>query len=1036
MQKTQNLLMTTFLLLLAGSLIAQERLVTGIVSDLSDGESIPGVNVLVKGTSNGVITDIEGIYSIVVDQNDAILVFSFIGYKTQEVIVGNRNEIGVQLETDLQSLDEVVVVGYGTQEKRHLTGAIGSIEMDETLASRPVGDFGQAMYGKVAGVRVQNSSGAPGSSSRIQIRGINSISGGTAPLIVIDGVPMPSFDLNAVNAADIQSIEVLKDAASSAIYGSRAANGVVLVTTKHGKAGESTLAVNYTYSSQRVMRYIDMMNGPQYAQAAIDGAQNGWIDIGGDPNAANTIEARGQYKYTWPEALENPETLWDTDFQRLISRVAPMHKVDISASGGNDQSRYYFSAGVLNQAGTIKTTDYQRYTLNLKAETKMRAWFTVGGMLNVAYDDQSVLEASTMNAAREYPSIYPVYGNNGFLGGPNSVDGFENHYNILMRADNQGHPLWHLYGYDDNIHGMNAISNLFAEIALLPGLRYRSSFNASYNRSDRVYHEKNDRGVLVPSRARIVSTMQRTLQYTFENLLMYSKKWNDHQIDAVAGSEYNQRDMYNLHGERGDFDNDLLPFLAAGNTLINATDGASQYALSSILGRVNYNFKEKYLASATFRRDGSSRFGPENKWGNFPSFSAGWVVSEEAFMKNTALVTHVKLRASYGFTGNDDFLNYGWISQMQMGRVALGNNLSSSYFPSSVENPDLAWERTQQLNLGLDIGFKDDRFGLEIDWFKSESDGLLLNVPVPTTSGFGDVFRNIGALETHGLEVGLTSHNLEGAEDGLQWTSLLTFSRNRSVIAKLGLNDAPMILGRSSMNVINAVGEVPFSFFAYEYDGVYMNQAEIEADPVTYNFPVHPGDGRYKDIDGDGVITAEDRTIVGNSQPDFIWALGNNFQYKNFDFSFQFDGSVGGVIYNAQMRRSIFNHEGRNYFAVLENRWRSEEEPGDGYHYKLSVDINGLEKQPSSYWLVGATYTRLRDVTLGYTLPEKYAQRIGIAGSRIYFNGINLLSFQEGKSVTDPENTTGATTDPAVAGVQFNPYPSSRIYSLGLNIQF
>src|SRR5690554_6929750 len=411
-----------------------------------------------------------------------------------------------------------------------------------------------------------------------------------------------------------------------------------------------------------------------------------------------------------------------------------MHKADISASGGNDKSRYYFSAGILNQVGTIKTTDYQRYTLNLKADTKVMDWLTVGGMLNVSYDEQRVLEANTMNAAREYPSIYPEYGENGYLGGPNSVAGFKNHYNILMRGDNQGHPYWHLYGYDDNYHGLDAISNLFAEIGILPGLKFRSSFNASYNRTDRVFHEKNDRGVMVPSRARILSTMQRTLHYTLENLITYSKNWDDHSIDVVAGQEYNQRNLYNLHGERGDFDNDLIPYLAAGNTIINATDGANEYALSSILGRVNYNYKGKYLASATFRRDGSSRFGPTNKWGNFPSFSAGWVLSEEAVFNLPDLLSYLKVRASYGFTGNDDFLNYGWMNPMHMGRVALGNNLSATYYPSSIENQDLAWEQTQQLILRQVIGFLEVRFFIEAECFKSRSDGLLLYVTVLTTS--------------------------------------------------------------------------------------------------------------------------------------------------------------------------------------------------------------------------------------------------------------------------------------------------------------
>ncbi|MEX2567976.1 MAG: TonB-dependent receptor, partial [Cyclobacteriaceae bacterium] len=999
----------------------------------SNDESIPGVTVVVKGTSTGTVTDIDGKYQINVPENGDYLIFSYIGYKTLEVPIGNNTQLNVKMETDLQALDEVIVVGYGSQEKRHLTGSIGSLEMDETLASRPVGDFGQAMYGKIAGVQVLNGSGRPGESSRIQIRGINSLSGGTAPLIVIDGVPIPNFDLNTINSADIASIEILKDAASAAIYGSRGANGVVLVTTKRGKAGEPNITLNYSYSSQRVMRNVDMMNAAQYAQASIDGAQNGWIDSGGDPNAPNTIEARGQYKYTWPEALEQPETLWDTDFQRLINRVAPMHKIDLSASGGNEKSQYYLSMGIHEQEGIIETTDFQRYTLNLKAESKLADWLTIGGVLNLTYNNESVMNGATMNAAREYPPIYPVYGENGNLGGPNSVPGFENHYNILMRADNQGHPYWHLYGFSDQQHGINTLSNVYAEIKIIPDLKFRSSFNASYRRDDRLLYEKNERGVAVPSRARAYSTMARTLHYTSENIFIYSKSWEDHQIDAVAGYEFNQRNFYSLLGDRRDFDNDLVPYLAGGNTIINTNDNAHEYALSSLLSRVSYNYQNKYMASVTYRRDGSSRFGPENKWGDFPSASVGWVATEEDFLRGQDLLSYLKIRASYGFTGNDNFANYGWIGQMQLARVALGQNLISSYYPSTIENPDLAWERTRQLNFGFDFGFMNDRFTLEADIYKSDSDGLLLDVPVPSTSGFNSILRNIGALETKGMELNFNSHNLTGA---IKWTTQVTYSMTRSLIKSLGENDAPMMLGRASMNLINAVGEVPFSFFAYEYDGVYMNQSEIDVHAVDYGFQVHPGDGRYKDLNNDGIINADDRTIIGNSQPDFIWAIGNNFSYKNFDFSFQFHGSVGGQIYNAQLRRSIFNHEGRNYFASLENRWRSEEDPGDGYHYKLDVDLDGFEKQPSSYWLVGATYTRLRDVTFGYTLPNNLGEKVGISNARVYFNGVNLLNYQAGRSVSDPENTSGSTTDPAVVGVQHNPYPTARTYTIGLNLQF
>ncbi|SFN90056.1 SusC/RagA family TonB-linked outer membrane protein [Salegentibacter flavus] len=1012
---------------------AQEFTVTGTIVDNS-GLPMPGATVLERGTNNGTQTDFDGNFTLSVSDENAVLVVSFVGFVTQVVGVEGRQTIDIALVEDAAALDEVVVVGYGTQQKRHLTGSVGSIDMEEI--SRPVGDFGQAMYGQVPGVKIQNTSGAPGASSRIQIRGITSLSGSSAPLIVIDGVPMPSIDLNNINSADISSIEILKDAASAAIYGSRAANGVVLVTTKQGKPGEPNIAVNYTYSMQNIMTKVDMMNGPQYARASIDAAQNGWVDSGGDPNAPNTIEARGEYKYTWPEALENPESLWDTDWEELYSRVAPMHKVDLSTSGGNEKSRYYLSAGVLDQEGMIVTTDYQRYTLNMNADTKVKEWLKVGGMLNVAYDNRSALEGRAMNAIREYPQIYPEFGNNGYLGGPMSIDGFENHYNILMRANAAGHPYWHLYGYDDDRHSVTTLGNLFTEIDLLPGLKFRSSLNASYTRNDRKFVQKVDAGVESLNRGNVSSNMDRTLNYTLENLFMYDMSFGEHNFAAVAGYEFNQRDYYYLQGQRSDYDNDEVPYLSGGATINNATDNASEYALMSILGRVNYNYSGRYLISATFRRDGSSRFGPDNKWGNFPSVSAGWIISEEGFMENSSVITNLKFRASYGLTGNDGFPDYAWVSRMQMTPLAIGDNTSTSYFPSSVQNPDLAWERTRQVNLGIDLGIMDNRFTLEADYFESVSDGLLLNVPIPTTSGFGSIFRNIGELESHGFELGVSSRNLVSLEDGLNWTTHATFSTERSLITKLGPNDAPLTLSRSNMNIRNAIGEVPFSFFAYDYDGVYMNQAEIDAHGVEYNFPVHPGDGRYKDVNGDGRITADDRTIVGNNQPDFIWGLNNNFHYRNLDFSFQLGGQVGGEIYNAHARRSIFNHEGRNYFAILENRWRSEQEPGDGYHYKLNVDIDGMEKQPSDYWLVSATYLRLRDVTLGYTLGDNHAQSLGVSSARIYLNGVNLLNWQEAETIGDPENTTGSNSDAAVSGVQFNSYPTARTISLGLNINF
>lgn len=1016
--------------------LVQNGTITGRVIDAETDEPLPGVNVVIVGTTIGTSTDVDGAYSITgLDAGVYSVQASFLGYASQivEDVTVEENEVTVldfALESSALGLDEVVVVGYGTIEKRHLTGSVGSIQMDESLASRPVVDFGEAMYGKVSGVQVMNPSGRPGESSRIQIRGVSSLSAGNEPLIVIDGVPLPGYDLNTINAQDIQSIEILKDASSAAIYGSRGANGVILVTTKAGIPGRSGFTVNYTFTNQQVLRKVDVMTGPEYAQAAIDAAQNAWIDSGGDPNAPNTIEARGEYKYTWPEALEHPETLWDTDFQDLIYRVAPMHKADLAFSGGTETSRYRVSAGILNQKGIVLKSDYQKYSLNMKADINPRKWLTVGGMINASYDQESVPHGNASQAAVQYPSIYPVYGNGGYLGGPNSVDGFENHYGILIRAFN-AHPL-HWLSDSDERHGISSAGNLFAEIEFLPGLKYRSSFNAFYTRSDRKYYAPANTGLATLRTASAEASMSRVLNYTLENLITYNKSWNDHSISAVAGYEFNQSNNYSLSAERRGFDNDLVPYVGAGSIIFGADDGASTTALISVLSRINYNYRGKYLLSATYRRDGSSRFGPGKKWGNFPSVSVGWRVGDEGFMNSLGFLNNLMLRASYGLTGNDRFGAYRWISSMSQGRVAFGNNLFTTYYPSNIENPDLAWERTRQMNLGADLGLFDNRIYLEADFYKSESDGLLLDVPVPTTSGFDFIFRNIGALENTGVELALTTQNITGP---FYWSTNLTFGANRALITRLGPDNAPMILTRQNMTIINQVGEKPFSFYAYQYDGVYMNQAEIDADPIDYGFAVHPGDGRYKDINGDGVLNADDRTIIGNAQPDFTWALSNQFEYRQFDLSFVLHGSVGGEVYFADNRRSLFNHEGRNYLAEVNNRWRSEEEPGDGYHYKLSVDIDGLEKDPSSYWIADGTYTRLKDVTLGYTLPRGYAERIGLAGARIYLNATNLFTIQSTTAI-DPENTSGSITDPATIGVQHSPYPTARTYSIGVNLNF
>jgi TonB-dependent starch-binding outer membrane protein SusC len=1006
-----------------------DRTITGKVSG-EEGEGLPGVSILVKGTQKGTTTDQDGNFRLSVADDQAVLVFSFVGYLAQEIPVGNQTTLNITLVTDTKALNEVVVVGYGTQKKSDVTGAVGSVKMDQEINSRPVVEVGQALYGKIPGVQVLASNGRPGTSSSIQIRGINSVSASSSPLIVVDGMPLPTYDMNILNSTDVESIEILKDASSAAIYGSRGANGVILITTKSGKEGKTKFNLNYTYGVQRAIDKIDVMNSAEYAQASIDAAQNGWIESGGDPNAPNTIEARKQYKYTWPTQFDTPGQLIETDWQDEIFRTSPMQKIDLNASGGNAKSNFTVSGGYVNQQGIVLTSAYQKYTFSVKAVTKVRDWLEVGGTMSLSYDKENEPFNRIVEWAVQYPSVFPVFGTNGYLGGPATTPGFEKYDAILFRPKN-GHPLYRIN--DDIQHKrFNTLGNVHTAIDILPGLRFRTALNFYYRRVDDSDYFAVDpnMGPTYYNEGSMTVGQDRILNYTSQNLLTYDKSFGDHTLSVLGGMEYNNNDYYSTTQQRRGYDNDLIHALSAGRTVFQATDDISKSVLISYFSRVNYNFKGKYLLSTSIRRDGSSRFGPNNKWGVFPSISGGWIVSDEAFMKSR-IINNLKLRASYGFTGNDRFADYRWVGTMAQGRISRGNSLSTTYYPGSITNPDLEWERTQQMNLGFDLGLLNNRITLEADYYISKSDGLLLDVPVPTVSGFTSVFKNIGKLQNKGLELNLTTHNLSGRR--LSWSTQFNYSHNRNKILALGVSDAPMILqSGSGMETINKIGEPIFSFYGFKYLGVYKNQAEIDSDPSHYASAT-PGDGRYADINGDGVLNADDRTIIGKNTPDFIWGITNNLKYGGFDFSFLVQGVQGNDVYDNNILRSMLYHEGRNYAGAMVNRWRSEAEPGDGYHYKLTVNLDGYEKTASSYWIVDGSYFRLKSITAGYTFTPAILSKLRLQSLRVYANGLNLLT-KKNSLLFDPENFNGGGADRR--GISHSPYPTSKIITFGINIGF
>lgn len=1005
--------------------------VSGKVTD-SLGNPLIGVTVKAKEGGTGTVTDANGNYSITVP-DDAVLVVSYVGYQTKEISVNGREEIDVVLNSSVSELEQLVVVGYGTQKKKNITGALSSVDFkNHELESLPVTDVGQALSGKVSGVRIIQNNGQPGSNSTIQIRGVNSISANSSPLIVVDGNPLPHYNLNMINPADIESVDILKDAASAAIYGSRATNGVVLITTKSAKRGKPQVSLNYSYGIQKLIRKMGVMNAEEYAQAAIDAAQNGWIDHGGDPNAPNTFAARGDYKYMWPKQLEHSENLPNTDWQDVIFRTAPIQKINLRVSGSSEggETTYSLSVGHIRQKGILINSNFKKYSLNTSISYKVNNWLKVGGMANLIYGNRRLPYNRIIEWAYQYPSIYPVYDKaTGHLGGPVN-QGFPNWSDILFRPRN-GHPLYRIH---DEItqNRINSLGNVFADFNILQGLDFRTTFNYYYHRIDNSNYAAINHDLGPGSQSQGVKDVNwdKLLSYNWQNRLTYTNDFHDHHLKAMLGFEYNQDNSYGVSAQRQGFGNDLIPYLTAGKDITGASESASESVLVSTFGRVNYNFKDKYLISASLRYDGSSRFGPNNKWGAFPSISAGWHISNEPFMNLLSSVSNLKIRASYGVTGNNNFGDYRWLSVLTERRVAFGNNLSITYEPSGFTNKNLKWEKTNEFDFGIDLGLFNNRITFTGDYYRSISDNLLLNVPIPAVTGFTNNFQNSGKLENKGFELSLITHNLIGE---FKWTTNFNFSHNKSKIIALGRNNSTQIFDvEDGLLQINKVGKPLYSFYTYVFDGVYNNQKEIDADPVSYP-GADPGDGKYVDVNNDGLLNSEDRKIIGNSEPDFTWGITNTFNYKRFEFSFVFQGSKGGLTYDENVRRSMRWHEGRNYLKEMVHRWRSPDDPGDGMHRKLTTELNGRILIGSSDWLFPIGYIRLKFLTFGYTFNQTLLSKIGLRQLRLYISGQNLFTITD-SPIPDPESNNGGGA--RGRGITGYAYPTAKIYSIGINVSF
>ena len=1028
--------------------------ITGTVTDTS-GEPIIGANVVERGTTNGVITDVNGSYSLEVQERSSLIV-SYIGYIQQTVNIGNQRVINISLVDDTQQLDEVVVVGYGTQKRSDVTTAVSSVSSDG-LKDRSSVNFGEAIAGQVAGVLIQQTNGSPGDEGlMIRIRGVGSITQSADPLYVIDGYPMEGNAFSLLNPSDIESIQILKDASSTAIYGSRGANGVVIITTKKGQKGKPTVRLNTFVGFQQREKEVKMMNRDQYVEWFKDGRNQAWLDapiIASDPNQSpHTIHDSNSRRSLYPSAstqymipdgtggylynFHDPASvaqMEDNNWQDLLFRNALMHQYEVSVAGGSDNTQYTFSGSYTGREGIVRNTDYERFNFRTNVISKVTDKVTLGMSL-MAYASYGKEQANGKDAPIMYalnlPPIFPM----------NNPDGT---YGSMVRnpeilAGDVANPIGIAEDVYDRRRRYGWLGTVFAEVEFIKNLKYRISINGGIRDNTR----KNYRasyidfdGSKAPRPAEGHNERWNDTDWVIENTLSYNTVLADvHALTGLIGYTTQAHYYERMRGEARGFANDNIMTLNAG-TMYSLTSEESEYSMISYLGRLNYVFDNRYLLTATLRRDGSSRFGSNTKWGTFPSASLGWRVSQEEFMKEIEQISDLKLRASFGISGNNRIGNYSSIGLLSTSFYTTGDALQNTVNPRTMPNPDLGWERTRQYNLGFEIGMFNNRVRLEADFYDSQSLDLLLNVPVPTITGYSTQMQNIGKIQNRGMEYIVTTQNLTGE---FSWSSNFNISFNKNKVLEVGPDERP-IYG-SAPNANNAFITMPghpiASFFGYVYEGVFMSQEELDKYPHLANDKV--GDGRYKDVNGDGKLDQNDKTIIGDNHPIFTAGFNNTFTYKNFNLGIQFTGSYGAETFSFWKRMVGIYHGDRNAIIEQNDRWRSPENPGDGIHFRPTRTPSGWQRDPSSAWVQDASYLRLRNLTFGYDFDRKITQQIGLGGLRLYFTGANLFTWTNYVGYdpeTSSEGMSGDYQGLAVGG-DYLGYPAARSFIFGANITF
>lgn len=1019
------------------------RKIEGTVKD-TKGEPIIGATVMVKGTATGTITDFDGNFSL--DATDgANLEISYVGYQSQQIKAISGKLLAVTLKEDTEILDEVVVVGYGTQRKRDVTTSIASVRASD-LKGQPVSSMAEAMAGKMPGVQITQGTGAPGSSLQIKVRGTGTITAGTSPLYVVDGVPLAKDQLNTFNMNDVESIEVLKDASSAAIYGSRGSNGVVLITTKKGTSGKTTVTYGGYYAWQSVSKKIDMLDAYEYAELAYDARNNTYVDkmesinrkriaAGNSPlpfsisdnNALRLKNSGNDYNTIVPMELipylNGTPGLTNTDWQDEIYRTAGMQNHTVSASGGSDKIKYYVSLDYLNQDGIIINSDFKRYGARLNLDVS-EGIFKFGITLNPSLTIENKVNSDgaynsngggVVASALHSSPIFPVYNDDGsfcFAQNSWSADTETIMDDGSIKRGNSQTQVWNPVALamlqKDEKKASRIFGNIYGEVAFLPSLKYRANFGVDlYNDSEDTFRPStiplsNTKGN-PESIPEATSQTSRIYNWVFEQTLSYNKNFGGHSVSVLGGwtMQY-QRDESNYAFANG-FIINSIPTLNAG-TVTRGNSNASEWSLLSALARIQYNYLGKYMITGALRADGASRFGKNNRWGYFPSVSLGWRISEEKFMNSLEFIDDLKLRASYGLTGNFNIPNYGTQGELAYYSYVLGGSSPDAIkgaAPKSMPNPDLKWEKTAQVNVGFDATLFKNRLTLGLDLYNSNTYDLLLNVPVPMTTGYTTRLENIGKVNNKGIEFNISTNHQMG---DVTWSAYFNISKNINEVKALGPGNADIISSGSVGNAyfITRVGEPIGSYYLPVVEGVYKNQAEVDASlhyvdsPSNYGLAdTKPGDFKFKDVNGDGIldISDTDRAIVGNYMPDFAYGFGANIAWKGIDLGVIFQGVYGNEILNLS-RRYFYNHEGNmnNYKGALD-RWKSEDNPGSGMNVRANRVSKGQNGTTSTWHVEDGSYLRIKNISLGYTFPMSLVNKVCLQAARIYCSIQNPFTF-------------------------------------------